>query len=65
MVAAADDGLQVVRRRQGEQGYLFGINHDDAPHNLTATGTDLLTGQRHAGQVTVEPGGVVVIKEQG
>ncbi|MFC7625524.1 beta-galactosidase [Microlunatus sp. GCM10028923] len=65
VVAAADDGLQVVRRRQGEQGYLFGINHDDAPRNLTATGTDLLTGQRHAGQVTVEPGGVVVIKEQG
>lgn len=61
VIATADDGLQVVRRRQGDQGYLFGINHDDAPRNLTATGTDLLTGHGFTG--TVPGGGVVVIRE--
>ncbi len=63
-VAVADDDLQVVRRRAGDQGYLFAINHADAPRSLTTTGTDLLTGRHHSGTVSVPAGGVVVIKEQ-
>ncbi len=62
-VAEAEADLQVVRRRAGDQGYLFAINHADAPRTVTASGLDLLTGQPHAGSVTVPAGGVVVIKE--
>jgi beta-galactosidase len=62
-VAEAEADLQVVRRRAGDHGYLFAINHGDGPRTLTASGLDLLTGQQHVGTVSVPAGDVVVIKE--
>jgi beta-galactosidase len=56
-------GLEAVRRRHADgRGYLFLINHAEVAATVTATGTDLLTGDEHAGDVTVPPGGVVVLR---
>jgi beta-galactosidase len=55
-------GLEAVRRRHADgRGYLFLINHAEVAATVTAAGTDLLTGDEHAGDVTVPPGGVVVL----
>ena len=55
-----------VRRRHPDgTAYLFLVNHADAPATVAATGTDLLTGADSSGEVTVPPGGVVVLRSSG
>ncbi|MET0694201.1 MAG: beta-galactosidase [Propionibacteriaceae bacterium] len=63
-VAAAPDGVDVVRRVDGRRSYLFAINHTASPAEISSAGRDLLTGDDHAGTVTVPAGGVVVIRER-
>jgi beta-galactosidase len=63
--ATARPGVEVVRRRWQEASYLFVLNHTDEPATLAARGVDLLTGNEHAGTVTVPAGDVAVIHETG
>ena len=66
LVADRPPGLEAVRRRHPDgTAYLFLVNHADAPATVAATGTDLLTGADSAGEVTVPPGGVVVLRSSG
>lgn len=63
-------GVEAVRRTHAgpeprAASYLFLLNHADTPATVAATGTDLLTGVEHPGAVTVPPGGVVVLREDG
>jgi beta-galactosidase len=54
-----------VVRRSGESGdFLFAINHTehDAKVPLEAPGTELLGGERAAGQLTVPAGAVRVVQ---
>ncbi|MEU7281146.1 beta-galactosidase [Streptomyces sp. NPDC045431] len=72
--ACADAGIEPrtglptdveVVRRSGESGeYLFAINHTDhdAKVPLERSGTELLGGERAAGRLTVEAGGVRVVR---
>lgn len=60
-VADPPPGLEAVRRGT----WLFLLNHADAPARVPASGVDVLTGRAHAGAVDVEPGGVVVLREEG
>ncbi|ALV42241.1 beta-galactosidase [Pseudarthrobacter sulfonivorans] len=61
-VAAADRGVELVRRRTDDGGsFLFAINHSRSAAAVEAAGVDLLTGARFAG--TVEAGSVAVIAE--
>lgn len=56
-----------VVRRAGEQGtYLFVINHtgSEAKVPLDAPGTELLTGERVIGRLSVPPGAVRVLREE-
>jgi beta-galactosidase len=55
----ARPGVEVVRRGR----YLFVLNRSDAPAEVAASGTDLLTGEAHNGKVTVGSGSVAVVRE--
>jgi beta-galactosidase len=59
-------GLEAVRRRHGSaSAYLFLVNHAETAATVAAAGTDLLTGDPFHGEVTVPPGGVVVLRSSG
>jgi beta-galactosidase len=63
VLAQRPPGLEAVRRRHADgRAYLFLINHAGTAATVAATGTDLLTGDEHPGDVTVPPGGVVVLR---
>jgi beta-galactosidase len=63
VLAAHPPGLEAVRRRHADgRAYLFLINHAGTAATVAASGTDLLTGDEHPGEVTVPPGGVVVLR---
>ncbi|WP_422739062.1 beta-galactosidase [Micromonospora sp. WMMD729] len=61
--AQAPSGVEVVRRRDGERTWLFAINHTDTEVRVTASGTELLTGTRCTGELTVPAGEVAVVRE--
>ncbi|MEU8168928.1 beta-galactosidase [Micromonospora sp. NPDC049004] len=62
-VAQAPTGVEVVRRRDGERSWLFAINHTDTEVRVAASGAELLTGTRCAGELTVPAGEVAVVRE--
>ncbi|WP_156762131.1 beta-galactosidase [Microbacterium karelineae] len=60
--ARHDEGLEVVRRTDGDRSYAFAINHSARDVALETPGTDLLTGHdgdRHP----IPAGGVAVVRE--
>ncbi|MER7893440.1 beta-galactosidase [Micromonospora sp. NPDC094482] len=61
--AVAPPGVEVVRRRAGERGWLFVINHTGDEVRLPAAGTELLTGARCDGELVVPAGEVAVVHE--
>ncbi|MEV1109324.1 beta-galactosidase [Micromonospora sp. NPDC049751] len=61
--AQAPTGVEVVRRRDGERTWLFAINHTSSDVRISATGDELLTGTRCAGELTVPAGEVAVVRE--
>ncbi|MFG3555360.1 beta-galactosidase [Micromonospora sp. NPDC047557] len=62
-VAQAPTGVEVVRRRDGERTWLFAINHTETEVRVAASGTELLTGTRCTGELTVPAGEVAVVRE--
>ncbi|HSU48222.1 MAG TPA: beta-galactosidase [Arthrobacter sp.] len=58
-------GVQVRRRTGNGRSYLLVLNHNDAPAgvDVTAGGTDLLTGTAVTGVVELAANGVLVLKE--
>jgi beta-galactosidase len=61
-VADAGPGVELVRRISPNKGsFLFAINHTRSDASVTATGTDLLTGEPFGGAVPA--GGVAVVAE--
>ncbi|WP_406107947.1 beta-galactosidase [Micromonospora globbae] len=61
--AVAPEGVEVVRRRDGERSWLFVINHTIGPARVPVTGVELLTGDRCDGEVVVPAGEVAVVRE--
>jgi beta-galactosidase len=60
--ADADPGVELVRRMSADgQSFLFAINHTRSAASVSATGTNLLTGESFVG--TVPAGGVAVVAE--
>ncbi|MGC4889779.1 beta-galactosidase [Micromonospora sp. DT227] len=59
----APPGVEAVRRRDGDQSWLFLLNHTDRPQRVPAAGHELLTGEPVDEHVTVGPGGVAVLRE--
>jgi beta-galactosidase len=55
---------EVVRRRAGDRSYLFVINHGTEPVEHPARGHDLVTGESVDGVLTVQGGGVAVVREE-
>ena len=64
-VVSTAAGVEVQRRRAGEQTWLFVLNHTGTEASVAATGTDIVTGVAVPGTVTVPPGGVAVVREEG
>lgn len=63
-LATVRPGVEVTRRQSDEgQSWLFVVNHTDAVVDVEATGTDLVTGHPVDGLVTVDAGGVAVVRE--
>lgn len=62
-VVDAPRGVEVVRRRGAGASYLFVINHGGTDADVPVTGTDLLTGDRAEGKVSVRAGDVAVVRE--
>lgn len=60
--APPDGGMEVVTRRSADHDYVFLINHGDTGTTVPGSGTDLLDGSVHTGEVTVPAGGVRVVK---
>lgn len=56
-------GVEVVRRHGEQHSYLFALNHTEVPQQVPASGTELLSGTTHRGQVPIPAGGAVVIRE--
>jgi beta-galactosidase len=55
-------GLEVVTRQGDDADYTVALNHTDAPLTLSAEGTDLLTGLRADGEITIPAGGSAVLR---
>jgi beta-galactosidase len=62
--AEADAGVELVVRRGDAAEYLFAINHGEQDATVRAAGTDLLTGEEHAGPTVVPAHGVVVLRRR-
>ncbi|MBO4205564.1 beta-galactosidase [Micromonospora echinofusca] len=61
--AEAPPGVEVVRRRADGRSWLFVLNHTGGTVQVAATGTELLSGSPCAGELTVAPGDVAVVRE--
>ncbi|GIE77668.1 beta-galactosidase [Actinoplanes philippinensis] len=64
VVSDKSDKKEVVRRRGDGRGYLFVINHGTEAVDHPARGTDLITGEKVDGVLTVQGGGVAVVREE-
>jgi beta-galactosidase len=64
-VRTAPEGVEVVRRRGPSADYLFVIDHAGRGARVTVAGdaVELLTGKPAPSSVTVEPGGIAVVRE--
>lgn len=60
----AGGGLEAIRRYAGGEEYLVLINHDDRDRETSATGTDILTGTRHDGAITMPPGAMLALRRR-
>jgi beta-galactosidase len=56
-------GVELVRRRRGEQSWLFALNHTDEIHDLPVAGYDLASDSPVSGRLSLAPGAVAVVRE--
>lgn len=63
LLAGLPPRVEVVRRRAGDTGYTFVINHTGEPVTAELDGTDLVTGERLTDAVVVPAGGVRVVRD--
>jgi beta-galactosidase len=61
--AAAEAGVEVVRRQGPTGSYLFVLNHSGAAATVVTSGYDLVSEVEVAGTLTVEPGESAVVRE--
>jgi beta-galactosidase len=57
-------GVELVRRHGPEGGWLFVLNRGTDAARVAAHGTDLVSGRRADGELTVEPGSAAVVREE-
>lgn len=64
-IQGAGHGVEISRRAASDgRSWLFAINHTPHDAPVAATGTDLLSGTRASGTITVPAGAVAVIQEE-
>ena len=58
------NGIEITRRTNGSQAWLFALNYSDAPieFQLPSAGLDLITGQNVSGSLQLAPKGVAIIE---
>lgn len=59
----APSGVEAVRRHDADGSLLYLLNHTDRPQRVPVTGLDLLTGASADNALTIEAGGVAVVRE--
>ncbi|MDG4797738.1 beta-galactosidase [Micromonospora sp. WMMD1082] len=60
---AAPEGVEAVRRRNGNASWLFLLNHTDREQRVPARGTELLSATTVRQAVVLPPNGVAVLRE--
>ncbi|RIV37384.1 beta-galactosidase [Micromonospora radicis] len=60
---AAPEGVEAVRRRDGDRSWLFLLNHTHREQRVGTRGEELLTGTTVDDAVFLRPGGVAVLRE--
>ncbi|SFO91708.1 beta-galactosidase [Salibacterium halotolerans] len=66
LVTHADDGVEASERHRDSRSYLFLMNHNDRTSSFDIgerQTEDLLTGQKVTGAHTIEPKGVMILKD--
>jgi beta-galactosidase len=58
-------GVEVVRRRSSTQSWLIAINHSDRPAEVSAQGTDMISGETVTGGLRLAGGAYAVVLEDG
>ncbi len=63
-VLAVPPGVEAVRRENEGRSFLFVLNHTTSAVEirLNQTARDMLTGQEHSTQLTLEPRGVAILE---
>ena len=56
-------GTEMTTRTKGGHVYRFVMNHSSTPQSFALDGFDLLTGRETGGSLTLEAGGVAVVKQ--
>ncbi|MBU8860903.1 MULTISPECIES: beta-galactosidase [unclassified Micromonospora] len=59
----APSRVEAVRRHDADGSLLYLLNHTDRPQRVPVTGLDLLTGAAADNALTIEAGGVAVVRE--
>ncbi|ARC56420.1 Beta-galactosidase [Frondihabitans sp. 762G35] len=62
-VAAPGTGVEVVRRRDSQNEWVFLLNHTDETVHHDVSGFDLVTEQPVSGRVALAPGGTQIIRQ--
>jgi len=57
------DGLDLVRRRDGDRSWLFALNHSDVEVELAVSGHDLVADTAVDGTLRLPPGASAVVRE--
>jgi len=58
-----ETAVEIIRRSSADRSFLFVLNHGEHDFVLSASGTELLTGESVAGSLLVAAGAVCVIRE--
>ncbi|WP_324651140.1 beta-galactosidase [Georgenia sp. H159] len=62
--SSSPEGVELMARHGRDADYLLAVNHREDPAHLTVHGTELLTGEPVAGDLTVPAGEVAVVRTE-
>lgn len=63
VVGDLPESVEVTRRVSETGSWLFVLNHGASPATVAVSGTDLISGAAASGSLTVDGGGLAVVRE--
>lgn len=62
-IGQTSEGVELIRRTNGENSWLFAINHSKSSAKVSVSGIDLFSGKRVSGTLKLSAGEVAVVRE--